>query len=74
MTRLSQELVNVEERKIMKSIRDSYYGIARINLKNLKFNTSPREISQANLIQLKGILEESCLQFQAGHRVPDILS
>ena len=74
MATLSQELVDAEERKIAKSIGDSFCGIARIDSKNLKYDTDSGDISQANLIRLRGILEQSCLRFQVGHRVPDILS
>ena len=57
MATFSQELVDAEERKIIKSIGDSFYGIARIDLKNLKFGINFGDISQANLIRLRGILE-----------------
>ena len=42
--------MDAEEKKIIKSIKDSFYGIARVNLKNLKFGTNSGDISQANLI------------------------
>ena len=37
--------MDAEERKIVKSIKDSFYKIARINLKNLKFGTNSGNIS-----------------------------
>ena len=74
MANPSQEVMDAEERKIAKSIGDSYCGIARIDLKNLNFDASTRDISQANVMRLKGILEQNCSRLQAGHRVPGILS